>query len=599
MVENFAFGDFVFRTAGRRRGRPRAAICKSLEEKLRTVPAESIALPRRAQPLLELVHGAHRVRARAQAAAAARSSEFATLEDLRHDLIALDRRVPPRAERDAGRGLRRARPSTRAAATSPASAAGRWEGRRAGSRSCATCSTTTASATASRASGSRVPPAVVLATDCFDRFLAENELLDLALDSRDDDEILRRFLAAPLPARRGRGPRARSSRRSAAPLAVRSSSLLEDSQYQPFTGVYETFMLAEQPPRPARAARRQLMSAIKRVYASTFRRRPRTTCTRRPTASRRRRWRWSLQQVVGARHGTRFYPDFSGVARSHNFYPTPPLASEDGVAAVALGMGRTVVDGERCLALLARATRRRSVQLLHRGGRRSSNSQREFWALELERATGAGSERGDARDALRPRGRRAGRHAAAVGSTYSAENQAIYDGLARPGVRLVTFAPMLKHGVFPLAEILSLLLDVGQPGHEPARPRSSSRRCISRDRGRAARVRIPPDAAARARARDGELDLDEVAARGPALPEPAVHRERRGRRDLRDVVVVDVHRFDRVTEPRRGRARSRASTRSSGGRGRPYLLDRRGPLGLHRSVARHSGHAGIRSPARG
>src|SRR5215468_779108 len=169
-----------------------------------------------------------------------------------------------------------------------------------------------------------VPPAVVLATDVFDRFLSENDLADLALNCADDAEIEQR--------------------------------LLEDSQYQPFTGVYETFMLANQ--HPDLSARLDfLLEAIKRVYASTFSQHAKAYVRATPYRLEEEKMAVILQQVVGAQHGPRFYPDFSGVARSYNFYPVPPMNFRDGIAAVALGLGRAVVDGGKCLTFCPRYPR--------------------------------------------------------------------------------------------------------------------------------------------------------------------------------------------------------------------------------------------------
>ena len=123
------------------------------------------------------------------------------------------------------------------------------------------------------------------------------------------------------------------------PLAVRSSSLLEDSQYQPFTGVYETFMLLESGSRTWVSAWRQMMDAIKRVYASTFSQHAKAYVRATPYRLEEEKMAVVLQRVVGSTHGERFYPEFSGVVRSCNFYPIAPLTSEDGIATVALGIG--------------------------------------------------------------------------------------------------------------------------------------------------------------------------------------------------------------------------------------------------------------------
>ena len=168
-----------------------------------------------------------------------------------------------------------------------------------------------------------------------------------------------------------------------------------------------------------------------------------------------------LQQVVGTPHGQRFYPDFSGVVRSRNFYPVPPMAFEDGIAAVALGLGRAVVDGGKCLTFCPRYPRNlvqfSSVEDI------LSNSQSEFWALEMDGTSdgrpGHWQERRFGLDAAESDGT-----LQAVASTYSRDNHAIYDGVSRPGARVVTFAPMLKQSTFPLAEILDELVRAGEDG---------------------------------------------------------------------------------------------------------------------------------------
>ena len=163
-----------------------------------------------------------------------------------------------------------------------------------------------------------MPSAAVLATDCFDRFLAENGLLDFALASRDEQEIQRRFQLASLPHDVVQFLVAFLDG-AHWPLAVRSSSLLEDSQYQPFTGVYDTFML---PNNQLSLAERldQLMAAIKRVYASTFSNHAKAYLHATPYRLEEEKMAIVLQRVVGASHANRFYPEFSGVARSYNFY---------------------------------------------------------------------------------------------------------------------------------------------------------------------------------------------------------------------------------------------------------------------------------------
>ncbi len=229
-----------------------------------------------------------------------------------------------------------------------------------------------------------VPAALVLTTDVFDRFLAENNLLEFAIHCKDDEEITKRFLAAPLPAFLQNDLTAFLNEVTW-PLAVRSSSLLEDSQYQPFTGVYETFMLGNQQPElEVRLAR--LSEAIQRTYASTFSQHAKAYVRATPYRTEEEKMAVILQRVVGGAHGERFYPDFSGVVRSRNFYPVPPMASEDGIAAVALGMGREVVEGGKSMTFCPRYPR--NIVQFSTVKDILSNSQSEFWALEMNHTRG-------------------------------------------------------------------------------------------------------------------------------------------------------------------------------------------------------------------
>jgi hypothetical protein len=328
------------------------------------------------------------------------------------------------------------------------------------------------------------------------------------------------------------------------PLAVRSSSLLEDSQYLPLAGVYQTYMLPNNHPN-LKVRLAQLVQAIKGVYASTFSQHAKGYLKVTPYRLEEEKMAVVIQKVVGVRHGNRYYPDFSGVARSHNFYPVPPMRPEDGVAAVALGLGRTVVEGERCLTFSPRHPRRilnfSSVEDI------LANSQREFWALELDHAGEPDPERPMRETRFPLATAEADGTLAAVGSTYSAEDHAVHDGLSRAGVRLVTFAPILKHGVFPLAEILSHLLELGSQGvNREAEIEFAVRR--GGPGGEAAEFGFlqvrplvlmrPGEAAALA-----EVPNDQLVCRSPRVLGTGVLT------DVTDLVVVDYHRFDRAQSP--------------------------------------------------
>ena len=412
-----------------------------------------------------------------------------------------------------------------------------------------------------------VPPAVVLATDVFDRFINENGLADFALHCADDQEIQQRFLDATFPA---------SVRENLLeflaevhyPLAVRSSSLLEDSQYQPFTGVYETFMLAN---HDADLSTRleQLMEAIKRVYASTFSQHAKAYVRATPYRLEEEKMAVILQQVVGTVHRERFYPDFSGVVRSYNFYPVPPMSYRDGIAAVVLGLGRAVVDGGKCLSFCPRYPRHliqfSSVEDI------LANSQSDFLALELNHM-----QRSEDDSVAALREVRFGLDAAEtdgtlhrVGSTYSADNHAVYDGLSRPGVRLVSFAGVLKHDVFPLAPLLDQLTKIGEDAFGRPVEIEFAVRLPSRagDAAEFGFLQIRPLVPSR----EGEdFRMDEVDHASLVCQSSKVLGNGRIG-DLRDVVVVDFHRFERgrSQEVARGVAHFNAKLSQEE---RPYLL---------------------------
>src|SRR5258707_3662643 len=221
------------------------------------------------------------------------------------------------------------------------------------------------------------------------------------------------------------------------PLAVRSSSLLEDSQYQPFTGVYETFMLGNQEAN-SEDRLKALSEAIRRVYASTFSRHAKAYVRATPYRLEEEKMAVILQEVVGTPHEQRFYPDFSGVVRSRNFYPVPPMTFEDGIAAVALGLGRAVVDGGKCLTFCPRYPQ--NLVQFSSVEDTLANSQSEFWALELDGASegrpGHWHERRFSLDAARRDGTLQG-----VDSTHSRGNQAVQDGGSRGGPPTGAFAP--------------------------------------------------------------------------------------------------------------------------------------------------------------
>lgn len=457
MSEYFSFGDFVFRLPGGKEV-GRAGELKGLEEMLQAVPAESIAYH------AERNHFSNWLKARTEFALAHRLrprkvSHFPDIETLRRNLlqeIAGYRRSQSQ-ELIADFRLATFDPQSSFARIGRGSIGGKARGL-AFIRYLLNTYFPEGVVDGAQVS---VPPAVILASDIFDRFLEENQLKDWAMAEEDDAAIERRFQEAAFPDGASEDF-ADFLSLADYPLAVRSSSLLEDSQYLPFSGVYKTYLLPNRHP-DCSVRLKQLLSAVKRVYASTFLSQAKAHIRATPYRLEEEKMAVIVQKLVGAPHGQRFYPDFAGVARSHNCYPTPPAAADDGIVAVALGLGKTVVEGEKCLHFCPRYPEH-IVQFSSVRDTLNS-SQREFWALQMEEpgpeaVSGLGiRERKFDLEAAQADGT-----LAPVASTYSAADNAIYDGTARPGARLVSFAPVLKHQTFPLPEIIAQLLELGEMG---------------------------------------------------------------------------------------------------------------------------------------
>ena len=303
----------------------------------------------------------------------------------------------------------------------------------------------------------KVPSAVVLGTDVFDSFMNENDLYTFALDSQDDDNIIASFLQASFPPDIIEQLQAYLEIEQR-PIAIRSSSLLEDSQYFPFAGIFHTVMLANtQKTTAARLAK--LVEAIKLVFASTYTSRARNYMKHTSFRLEEERMAVVIQHLVGNDYGERFYPDISGVAKSYNYYVVPPQKSEDGVASIAVGFGKTVVEGGKTLNFCPAYPRH--IPQLATIDQALYNNQVDFFAVDMHaisRRTADGIRTyplhvADSDGSLRY-----------SASTYSHDNAAIYDGVSRIGQRIVTLAPILKQEIFPLPEIIDTILKLGKAG---------------------------------------------------------------------------------------------------------------------------------------
>jgi hypothetical protein len=304
-----------------------------------------------------------------------------------------------------------------------------------------------------------VPTMAVIATDCFDQFMAQNHLGQLPFEEMSDDRIGHAFQKADLPTELLGDLRALIVQVKS-PLAIRSSSLLEDAMERPFAGVYATKMIPNNQFDPD-ARFRRLAEAIKFVYASTYFREARDYL--RTTGARWAEEKMAviIQEVVGQQRGDRFYPNISGVARSYNFYSFAPARPEDGVATLALGLGKTIVDGGVAWTLSPAFPKKpppfASIQELLRG------TQTEFWAINMgrPRAYNPVNETeymvlenlaaAEADEALQ-----------FVASTYDPNRDRVIPGVGVPGPRVLNFSPLLVQEEFPLNELIKSLLVVAE-----------------------------------------------------------------------------------------------------------------------------------------
>ena len=385
-----------------------------------------------------------------------------------------------------------------------------------------------------------VPAAVVVGTDVFDQFIGDNNLWDIALISPDDEKIERRFLNANFPDDVVASLRAYLEVVDY-PVAVRSSSLLEDSQYQPFAGIYKTFMLPNNN-KDLEVRLQELLRAIKLVYASMFSQSAKSYIRATPFRLEEEKMAVIIQRVVGKRHEQRFYPDFAGAASSHNFYPVAPMEASDGIASVALGLGATVMEGGR--AVRFSPAHPQNVVQFSSTDDMLKYSQRTFWALELPDPQ-ASVEAQREFQLMRHDLEVAEQDGALVhvGSTYSADNDTVYDGVSREGPRIVSFAPILKHGLFPLTDVLTHVLKFGQRGmNSPVEIEFAANVATGEgERSEFSVLQLRPMVVSH---EWDELEFGETAAKD-TLCKSANVLGNGVIADIRDLVYVDVDRFDR------------------------------------------------------
>ncbi len=348
---------------------------------------------------------------------------------------------------------------------------------------------------------------------------------------------------------------------------MRSSSLLEDSQYQPFAGVYETYMLPNNNPDVS-VRLQEALAAIKRVYASTFYRKAKEYMKATAYRLEEEKMAVAIQKMVGSRWGKRYYPEMAGVGRSYNFYPIPPQQPEDGVAAIALGLGKMVVEGGSSVRFSPRHPGH--LPQFFTVADTLENNQHQFFALDMTLRGFDAAKTYDSRIGLfdLPAAEEDG-SLARVASTWSPENEAVYEGISRPGMRLVTFQGLLNDASFPLPAILSDVLSLaggamGTPIEIEFAVNLSGRKSGAVEVGL---LQLRPMVVDRepGEVDDAGIDPGRILCRSDQVLGNGVIG------DIRDIVYVDYHLFER------GRSRDVAQEVEQFNarllaEGKPYLL---------------------------
>ena len=302
-----------------------------------------------------------------------------------------------------------------------------------------------------------IPKTVVLCTDFFDEFMDKNNLWGIALSDASDEEILQHFLRAQLPdALIADFFTFFDAVKS--PIAVRSSSLLEDSHYQPFAGIYSTYMIPYLEDKYEML--RMLACAIKGVYASVYYKDSKAYMTATSNVIDQEKMAVILQEVVGHQYGDHFYPTFSGVLRSLNYYPIGDETAEEGIASLALGLGKYIVDGGQTL----RVSPYHPTQVLQTSEMETAlkETQTRFYALDMSHV-GDDFKVDDGFNIKNLRVKEADKDGSlnGIASTYDPYDQVIRDGIYEGGRKVISFCGVLQHGVFPLPEILQMAQKYG------------------------------------------------------------------------------------------------------------------------------------------
>jgi len=305
----------------------------------------------------------------------------------------------------------------------------------------------------------RIPRTSVIGTDEFDWFMEKNDLWDFATSKVPDDKIRKTFINAELSKKLLNNLQL-FLKNIKYPIAVRSSSLMEDSHYQPLSGLYSTFMLPNNSSNDS-IRLHQLINAIKLIYASTFFREPKSIFNSTALKYEQEKMGIAIMELSGSKYGNYFYPTLSGSAQSVNYYPISYMKREDGIVNLALGLGRTVSEGGKALRFCPRYPK--IIPQFDSVKGTIQNSQNNFYAMPLDESTDllASGEQGNL---VSLDLQKAEDHGSLLwaGSTLVSDDYVIRDSLRYKGARIVTFAPILKHKLFPLPKILEKLIKLGK-----------------------------------------------------------------------------------------------------------------------------------------
>ena len=305
----------------------------------------------------------------------------------------------------------------------------------------------------------KIPQTIAISTNEFDHFMDKNKLWNIALHKSSNEDILKKFLKSKLQKDLKKKLNIILDNFKT-PLAVRSSSLLEDSQYKPFAGMYSTFMLPNSHSNK-KERMEQLCEAIKRIYASTFFQGPKSLMDTFSHRHEEEKMGIIIMELIGKRHKNLFYPTFSGVAQSYNYYPISYMKRNEGIIFAALGLGKTIVDGEKSLRF---SPKHPNIFPQYYSIKSTiNNSQNKFYALKMNQGISP-LKYGETKNL--------GLHNLEIaendgelkhlGSVVSNDDNIVRDSLNKTGVRVITFANILKYERYPLTDIINYLLELGE-----------------------------------------------------------------------------------------------------------------------------------------